>query len=90
MSERTRSAKASIVGQLLRARSATVSTAESCTGGLLGSMLTDISGSSDYYIGGVIAYTNEIKRKVLGVSPETLSSVGAVSRETALQMALGT
>ena len=89
MSEQIPGTEALLVGQLLRARSATISTAESCTRGLLGSMLTDVSGSSDYYIGGVVAYTNQVKCDVLGVDPETLSSVGAVSRETALQMARG-
>jgi PncC family amidohydrolase len=80
---------AEIVGPLLRARGATVVTAESCTGGLIGSLLTDVSGSSDYYLGGVISYSNEVKRDVLGVQAETLATVGAVSRETALQMARG-
>ena len=89
MSEQIPSAEELTVGQLLRARCATIATAESCTGGLLGSMLTDVSGSSDYYVGGVIAYTNQVKCDVLGVNPETLSSAGAVSRETAMQMARG-
>jgi PncC family amidohydrolase len=80
---------AQIVGPLLRARGATVVTAESCTGGLIGSLLTDVSGSSDYYLGGVISYSNEVKQGVLGVREETLATVGAVSRETALQMAQG-
>jgi PncC family amidohydrolase len=66
-----------------------VSTAESCTGGLIGSLLTDVSGSSDYYLGGVIAYSNQVKQNVLGVQARTLSTVGAVSAETALQMARG-
>jgi PncC family amidohydrolase len=52
-------------------------------------MLTDVSGSSDYYVGGIVAYTNQVKCDVLGARPETLSSVGAVSREIALQMARG-
>ena len=77
------------VGPLLRAHGATVVTAESCTGGLIGSLLTDVSGSSDYYLGGVISYANEVKQGVLGVSQDTLATVGAVSRETALQMAHG-
>jgi PncC family amidohydrolase len=77
------------IGPLLRRHGATVTTAESCTGGLIASLLTDVSGSSDYYLGGVIAYANEVKRGVLGVSAETLQTVGAVSRETALQMARG-
>lgn len=77
------------VGRLLRARGASVATAESCTGGLIGSLLTDVSGSSDYLIGGLIAYSNSVKQQVLGVQEDTLSTVGAVSRETALQMAHG-
>jgi PncC family amidohydrolase len=77
------------IGPLLRSRGLTVATAESCTGGLIGSLLTDVSGSSDYYLGGVISYSNEVKRAVLGVQEETLNTAGAVSRETALQMAHG-
>jgi PncC family amidohydrolase len=78
-----------IAGTLLGARGLTVVTAESCTGGLIGSLLTDVSGSSDYFLGGIIAYANEVKQALLGVRQETLDSVGAVSRETALQMARG-
>jgi len=88
MDER-RSNEETRVGPLLRARGATVTTAESCTGGLIGNLLTDVSGSSDYYLGGVIAYSNDVKRYVLGVQAETLATVGAVSQETALQMAHG-
>ena len=65
----------------------TVATAESCTGGLLASRLTDVSGSSDYVKGGVVAYCNEIKRDILHVKSETLEKFGAVSRQTAEQMA---
>lgn len=77
------------VGDLLRHRRATLATAESCTGGLIGSLLTDVPGSSDYYLGGVIAYANEVKTAVLGMQADTLAGVGAVSAETALQMAHG-
>lgn len=77
------------VGELLRQRHSTLATAESCTGGLIGSLLTDVSGSSDYYVGGVIAYSNWVKEHTLGVQPEVLATAGAVSRETALQMAHG-
>jgi PncC family amidohydrolase len=77
------------VGDLLRARGATVATAESCTGGLIGHLLTNVSGSSDYYLGGVIAYSNDVKQNILRVQAGTLATVGAVSRETALQMAHG-
>lgn len=89
MSRDTQITDQEFAGTLLGARGQTVVTAESCTGGLIGSLLTDISGSSDYYLGGVIAYANEVKRQVLGVRQETLESVGAVSEETALQMACG-
>ena len=67
----------------------TCGTAESCTGGGVGSAITSISGSSAVFLGGVISYDNSVKRDVLGVSPETLATVGAVSAETAAQMALG-
>lgn len=63
--------------------------AESCTGGLISHRITDVPGSSDYYLGGVTAYANEVKRHVLGVSADTLSVYGAVSRETAIAMARG-
>jgi len=67
----------------------TVATAESCTGGLVGKRLTDISGSSSCYLGGVVSYANEVKMHVLGVSEETLRAHGAVSPETAIEMARG-
>lgn len=75
------------VGELLKARNFTVATAESCTGGLLASCLTDVAGSSAYVKGGVVAYCNEIKRDILHVKAETLDEFGAVSRQTALEMA---
>lgn len=65
----------------------TIATAESCTGGLLASRLTDFSGASNYFNGGVVAYTNAIKKSVLHVKAETLENFGAVSRQTALEMA---
>ena len=65
----------------------TIATAESCTGGLLASRLTDFAGASNYFKGGVVAYTNEIKINVLRVKKETLNEFGAVSRQTALEMA---
>ena len=77
------------VGQLLRAHGMTVSTAESCTGGRLGDTLTNISGSSDYYVGGVISYSNQSKVDLLGVHESTLIMKGAVSDEVARQMAFG-
>jgi len=78
-----------VVGNLLRAAGATVSVAESCTGGLLGGRLTQTPGSSDYFVGGFIVYSNELKTRLLGVPPETIARFGAVSRETAEAMALG-
>jgi PncC family amidohydrolase len=89
MSQKTSISEAETVGQLLRAHGQTLSTAESCTGGLIGDMVTDIPGSSDYFLGGVIAYANQAKQGVLGVRPGTLAVLGAVSEETALQMARG-
>ena len=67
----------------------TIATAESCTGGLLGALLTDRPGATDYYLGGVIAYQNRIKQTFLGVQAVTLKTYGAVSAETALEMARG-
>ena len=67
----------------------TIGTAESCTGGLVGKILTDLGGSSGYYQGGVISYANAVKEQVLGVSSETLATYGAVSEETAKEMVEG-
>ncbi|MBE9200104.1 MULTISPECIES: competence/damage-inducible protein A [unclassified Nodularia (in: cyanobacteria)] len=80
---------ASVVGNLLRLSGQTLSVAESCTGGGLGQMLTDISGSSDYFWGGVISYDNSVKVGLLGVNPEDLDKFGAVSATVAEQMAMG-
>lgn len=77
------------VGALLREKQFTIATAESCTGGLIGDRITNTSGSSDYMRGGVVAYSNEVKMSLLGVKKSTLDSVGAVSPETAAEMALG-
>lgn len=77
------------IGPLLRQRGATLATAESCTGGLIGHLVTNISGSSYYYLGGVMAYANTVKQNVLGVRAETLDIEGAVSEPAALQMAHG-
>lgn len=75
------------VGALLRARHLKLAVAESCTGGLLCSLLTDIPGSSDYFLGGIVAYAYEAKTALLGISPEFLLEHGAVSEETARAMA---
>ncbi len=80
---------ASVVGNLLRQRGETVAVAESCTGGGLGALLTDQPGSSDYFWGGVIAYDNQVKIKLLGVDPEIIEYCGAVSEATAEAIALG-
>ncbi|MGN0832657.1 MAG: CinA family protein [Kiritimatiellia bacterium] len=74
---------------LLRARGLTCATAESCTGGGVGSAITAVPGSSAVFAGGVISYANAVKERVLGVATETLATVGAVSAETAAQMAAG-
>ena len=78
-----------VVGSLLRARDATLAVAESCTGGLLASLLTDVAGSSDYFLLSLVAYANEAKSNLLGVAPGTLAQRGAVHEETAREMAAG-
>ncbi|MEN9221335.1 MAG: competence/damage-inducible protein A [Thermostichus sp. BF3_bins_97] len=80
---------ASVVGGLLLKQGQTLAVAESCTGGLLGQLLTGIPGSSGYFLGGVVAYDNRIKERLLGVAPATLEQHGAVSEPVAAQMALG-
>ena len=80
---------ASVTGKLLLAAGETLSVAESCTGGGLGQMLTSVSGSSEYFMGGVIAYHNRVKMSTLGVKEEDLDQFGAVSEVVAKQMALG-
>lgn len=67
----------------------TLATAESCTGGMLGMAITSMAGSSEYYLGGVISYANEVKQNVLNVPQEELENFGAVSKEVARSMALG-
>jgi PncC family amidohydrolase len=70
-------------------RAETLATAESCTGGLLGHLLTNVPGASKVYLGGIIAYSNAMKARMLGVLPATLAACGAVSEATALAMATG-
>ena len=78
-----------VVGGGLRDHGLTLAVAESCTGGLLSKRITDVPGCSDYYLGGVCSYANEVKMRVLGVKKDTLDAVGAVSPEVAEQMAEG-
>ncbi|GAB4344050.1 MAG: competence/damage-inducible protein A [Leptolyngbyaceae cyanobacterium] len=80
---------ASVVGELLQTKGATLAVAESCTGGGLGAMLTQVSGSSSYFWGGVISYDNSVKVGLLGVNPQDLADQGAVSHTVAQQMAAG-
>ena len=75
-----------VVGKLLKAQGRTVATAESCTGGYIAHLLTSIPGSSAYFKGGVVSYSNDVKQKLLQVDAGTLSSAGAVSEETVRQM----
>lgn len=77
------------IGEILRERRMKLATAESCTGGLIADRITDVPGSSDYFLGGVVSYAYEAKVGVLGVSWDTLKAYGAVSRETVLEMARG-
>ncbi len=76
-------------GALLESRGWRLAVAESCTGGLVGNLITDVPGSSNYFVGGIIAYSDEIKAEMLGVSMEALARHGAVSQEVALAMANG-
>ena len=78
-----------VVGRLLQERSGTLAVAESCTGGLLAQRLTSVPGSSKYFLGGWVTYSSDLKSSALGVLPETLEAHGAVSAETAREMAEG-
>ena len=77
------------LGELLRSKGLVMGTAESCTGGRIANMVTLVAGSSDYFVGGVVSYSNEVKHNVLGVSEDSLRLHGAVSREVVEQMAQG-
>jgi len=78
-----------VIGHLMREKALTLAVSESCTGGLIQDHLTDVPGSSDYYIGGVVAYSNDIKVDFLGVKPKSIERFGAVSSEIAEEMAKG-
>ena len=78
-----------IIGRLFRKRGWRLSIAESCTGGLIGHRITNVPGSSDYFDGGVITYSNDAKIELLKVPEETIVTYGAVSRQTAVAMAEG-
>jgi PncC family amidohydrolase len=77
------------LGELLTQRGWSLAVAESCTGGMLGAAITDVPGSSRYFLGGVISYSDRVKLEQLGVSAATLASHGAVSSQTAEAMASG-
>ena len=89
MTEKQLIAKAEELVAVLKAQSLTLGLAESCTGGWLSKIITDVSGASAIYNGGICSYSNEIKIKLLGVKPETLRLYGAVSEQTAKAMANG-
>jgi PncC family amidohydrolase len=77
------------IASLLKKKGLWIATAESCTGGLIAHKLTNVPGSSEYFKGGVVSYSNEVKMKLLGVREETLREYGAVSEQTAREMANG-
>ena len=78
-----------VIGDILRSKKATVSTAESCTGGYIAHLITEIEGSSDYYYGSILSYANEVKINQLGVNADDIEKYGAVSQQVVEQMALG-
>jgi len=77
------------VGDWLRRRGLKLVAAESCTGGLIGHLITNVPGSSEYYLGSITAYAYEAKERLLGVRHETITTFGAVSKETVVEMARG-
>nr|WP_246593242.1 CinA family protein [Caecibacteroides pullorum] len=77
------------MGNLLKSKKLSLSTAESCTGGGVAAAITSVAGSSEYFMGGIVAYSNDVKISLLHVSSETLEKYGAVSRETVMEMAAG-
>lgn len=78
-----------LIGDRLRATGGSLATAESCSGGLIAHRITNVPGSSDYFLGGIVSYSNAAKSALLGVSEETLAAHGAVSEPVAKQMAQG-
>lgn len=78
-----------VIGKILKERNKTMGTAESCTGGYIASLITRVAGSSAYYKGSIVSYSNEIKENILGVKQETLKKTGAVSKETVTEMVKG-
>ncbi len=78
-----------VVGKLLKSKNKTVSTAESCTGGYIAHLITSVAGSSEYFEGSIVSYSNDVKQKMLGVSETTLKNFGAVSEETVIEMLEG-
>lgn len=77
------------LGNLLKVKKLSLSTAESCTGGGIAAAITSVAGSSEYFMGGIVAYSNDVKTSLLHVSSDTLEKYGAVSRETVMEMAAG-
>lgn len=77
------------LGNLLKSKKLSLSTAESCTGGGVAAAITSVAGSSEYFMGGIVAYSNDVKISLLHVSSETLEKYGAASRETVMEMAAG-
>lgn len=78
-----------MIGEILKARNLKLVAAESCTGGLVSSRITDVPGSSEYFLGSIVSYAYEVKVSLVGVRWDTLNTHGAVSRETVLEMAHG-
>jgi nicotinamide-nucleotide amidase len=78
-----------VIGKILLENKKTISTAESCTGGSIASLITSVAGSSAYFKGSVVSYSNQVKQELLGVQKETLDAYGAVSEQTAREMLSG-